>query len=236
MEILCNRRTVALAALMTGALFLAPGPVRGQEPVLGDPATVALAVSQQRLANKQLFMEYSWRMRTEVWVDEEIELIKQELIQYSLDGQRERMSLGGFDPPERKGARRRARAEKREDLLHGVEDLLYHYTLPSEQDIVDYLEKAAIGPGKKQGTIAIRGIDVVVPGDELTIWIDAETKERLQTLVHTHLRKDDVIMEATHDRLPSGLIYRPNFKVQIPAHRLVLKIETFDYRRRSLPE
>jgi hypothetical protein len=233
---LLNKRTIALATLVAGALVLGPGPARGQETVLGDPATVALAVTQQRLANKQLFMEYSWRMRTEVWVDEEIELIKQELIQYSLEGQRERMSLGGFDPPDRKGNRRKARAEKREDLLDAVEDLLYPYTLPAEQAIVDYLEKATIGPGKKPGTLAIRGTDVVVPGDELTIWIDAETKERLQTLVRTHLKKDDVIMEATHGRLPSGLIHRPSYKVQIPAHRLVLKIETFDYHRRSLTE
>jgi hypothetical protein len=236
MRALFNRRKVSLAAALAGALLWFAGPAPGQEPVLGDPASVALAVTQQRLANKQLFMEYSWRMRTEVWVDGEVELIKRELVQYSLDGQRERMSLGGFDPLEQPGQRQQARAEKREDRLHAIEDLLYRYTLPAEQDIVHYLEKATIGPGRKQGTMEIRANDVIVPGDELTIWIDAGTKERLQTRVRTHLRKDEVIMEATHGRLPSGLIYRPSIKVQMPARNLVLKIESFDYRRRSPAE
>ncbi len=109
--------------------------------------------------------------------------------------------------------------------------MLKQYSLPTTGKVVDFLEKATFGRGDRPGTIRILGTNVVKPGDELVMLIDAETKDLQMTKVRTRLDEDAVLMDINHDRLASGLTYQARSIIRVPEKKVRMTVENFDYER-----
>jgi hypothetical protein len=197
-----------------------------------DPAALAVKISEKRAENSKHLREYSWKTRTEIAIKGETKMLKVELVRFDIDGQMQKTTLSEETPKQKRGVRGRIQKKKGKEKqewfaeLHG---LLAQYSLPTTGKVLDFLDKATFGPGDRPGTIRIHGTSVVQPGDELTIWIDSETKETRLTKVRTRLDGDTVLLETNHDRLDSGLSYSARSVITVPAEEVRMTVETFDY-------
>jgi uncharacterized lipoprotein len=56
-----------------------------------------------------------------------------------------------------------------------LEKFLDQYTLPAAGKVVDFISKGTIPPPDASGLLKVTGCSVVVPGDTLSLWVDAST-------------------------------------------------------------
>jgi hypothetical protein len=92
------------------------------------------------------------------------------------------------------------------------------------------LEKALFSPDEGE-TIRVLATSVVQPGDELTWWIDRETRVLVRSKVQTDLDGDAVFAETTHQRLDGGPTYPAFTAIKVPARDVQMIVESFDYTR-----
>jgi hypothetical protein len=113
--------------------------------------------------------------------------------------------------------------------LKGLRSLLDQYTLPSAGAVLNFLTTAqTTGPGP-EGYLTTAGSDVVMPGDSLTIWTVAATRQPARVSVNTLYQGAAVQMTATFKTLPSGLNYMNYATVDVPAQQLQLLVQNFDF-------
>ncbi len=197
-----------------------------------DSAKLAVQISEKREENRKKLREYSWKTRSEIAVKGETKLLKVELVRFDIDGSMQKTTLSEEKPDKKRGVRGRIQKKKGKEMrewfgeLHG---LLAQYSLPTTGKVLDFLDKATFGPGDRPGTIRIRGTSVVQPGDELTMWVDSDTKDIVLTKVRTRLDGDTVVLETNHDRLASGLSYQARSIITVPAEDVRMTVENFDY-------
>jgi hypothetical protein len=197
-----------------------------------DPAKMAVQISENREENSKNLREYSWKTRTEVTIKGETKLLKVQLVRFDVDGQMQKTTISEEKPKQKRGVRGRIQKKKgkeKQEWFGELHHLLEQYSLPSTGKILDFLDKASFGPGDRPGTIRIHGTSVVKDGDELTMYIDAETKEAKLTKVRTRLDGDTVLLETNHDRLDSGLSYSARSIITVPAEEVRMTVENFDY-------
>jgi hypothetical protein len=204
--------------------------------VPADPAKLAVQISEKRAENRESLREYSWKTRSEITVKGETKLLKVELVRFDVDGRKQKTTLSEEKPDQRKkrgvrGRIQKSKSEKKKEWFGELNGLLRQYSLPSTGKVLDFLDKATFGPGDRPGTIRIRGTSVVQPGDELTMWIDSDTKQTKLTKVRTRLDGDTVLLETNHDSLASGLRYQARSIITVPAKSVRMTVENFDYNR-----
>jgi len=73
--------------------------------------------------------------------------------------------------------------------------------------------------------------DVVQTGDYMAILVDSETKQLKIITVQTSLDGDAVDVKITGENLDDGLSYTARQVVKVPAKKVELIIENFDFRR-----
>ncbi len=215
-------------------LSLTTGGVLAQG--LPDMSKLAVQVSKNRAENRKKMQDYTWKRRTEVVNDGEVQLTKLELVRFDIDGRMQTTTMSEQKPDRRKARGIRGRIQQRvleaqKEWQGELQRLLQQYSLPTTGKVMDYLEKATFGRGDRPGTIRIVGTNVVQRGDELVMVINADTKEVQTTKVRTRLDEDIVLMDINHDRLASGLSYQARSIIQVPTKKIRMTVENFDYQR-----
>ena len=222
-----------LALILACLCFVTGGPLAQGLP---DPSKMAVQISEKRAENRREMREYSWTRRTEIANQGEPQLTKLELVRFDIDGRMQATTVSEQKPEmrSRRGVRGRIQKsvqEQKQDWFRDLNGLLQQYSLGSTPEVIDFLESATFGRGDRPGTVRILGANVVKRGDELTMVIDADTKEILVTKVQTHLGEDNVIMETNHDRLPSGLGYQARSIIRVPSKEVRMTVENFNYEK-----
>ncbi len=224
-----HRSFLALACWSLAIVFAtAQGPA--------DAAKLAVQISGKREENRLRLLDYSWKTRTEISIKGETKVLKVELVRFDVDGRMQKTTLNEEKPGQGKergirGRIQKRKAEEKKEWFGELNRLLEQYSLPTTGKVLDYLDKATFGPGERPGTIRIEGKNVVQPGDQLTMWIDAETKETKFTKVRTQLDRDAVVLETNHDTLESGLRYAARSVITVPAESVRMTVENFDYTK-----
>ena len=77
------------------------------------------------------------------------------------------------------------------------------------------------------------GRNVVAPGDSLSVWTDAETRQTRKIVVETVFQGDTVDFTATFKTLSSGLTYMAYAEVNVPTKQMTLQVQNFDYNRNN---
>ena len=134
-----------------------------------------------------------------------------------------------------RGFLRRAIAEnerqKLEQYLTGLRGLLDQYTLPTTGKILDFMTTARTMGPDANGLLQMTGQNVVMPGDSLTIWVNAATRHVARIQVNSIFQGDPVQLDATFNTLPSGLNYVAYAEATAPNKQLSVQIQNFDYTR-----
>jgi hypothetical protein len=211
----------------------------GSSIALGQPMpTQAVAVKtadivQARQRNATLMKTYTWNERLELLKNGQVKDTKVELVTYLPNGQLQKTLLSDQKSPPPSGFFRKRIAESEasdiKKYLEGLHKLLDQYTLPTGGAVFNFLSTAQVSPPGPDGFVTVAGQNVVVPGDSLTIWINAATKQTSRVSVNTVFESNNVQLSATFKTLPSGLSYSNYATVEIPAQQLELLVQNFDY-------
>jgi hypothetical protein len=202
-----------------------------------QPANVNMAaqISEARRANAALMRQYTWESRTELIEEGQVKDIRIEAVSYGPDGQLQRSLLNDQSSPLPESLLGRIIAEKRKERLEayvkGLRSLLEQYALPTEGKIIDFMNQATTAKPDANGLILITGSGVNLPGDNLSIWIEASTRRTRKTQVNTFYEGEAVQLTASFKTLASGLNYVAYADVTIPGKLFTVQVQNYDYNR-----
>jgi hypothetical protein len=197
-------------------------------------------------ANAVTLREYTWKSRTEIKVKGESKNIKLEQVRYDMNGQLQKKPLGGTPPssgqPAQSGGGLRGRAKqkvvenKKEEfveLMTNLGKLVASYGHLQPEQIQAFVKHATTtqGVGDLQGTLGIRGQNVLQPGDSLTIWVDPSTMFMRRAEIATGLEKKPVSAVADYQTLSGGPNYMARAVLQYPDKAVELTVDNYDYQR-----
>ena len=196
-----------------------------------DMTTVVAKVSAARQENAQKTRNYSWTQRTEVKVKGEVKSLKTEIVRYTVDGEMQKTPIDETSAKKPKGVRGKVAKKKigeMKDWMAELGELLKAYSLPTEGNLLDFLNAASVSPdgaGRK-----LDATDVVQPGDRMSVWIDGNHK-MTKTEVSTQHDGSDVKLETDHSTTPDGLDYTARTVIVVPDKGVEMTVENFSYQR-----
>ena len=196
-----------------------------------DMTSVVAKVSAARQENAQKTRNYSWTQRTEVKVKGEVKSLKTEIVRYTVDGEMQKTPIDETSAKKPKGIRGKVAKKKigeMKDWMAELGQLLKAYSLPTEGNLLDFLNKASISPdGAGQ---RLDAGDVVQPGDRMSVWIGADHK-MVKTEVTTQHDGSDVKLMTDHETTPDGLDYVARTTIVVPDKGVEMMVENFSYQR-----
>jgi hypothetical protein len=224
-----SRLTVVFCTLGASLALGQPQPAIPTE----GTASMAVQITQARQKNAMLMHSYSWNERADISKNGKSVDLRIDVVTYLPDGQLQRTLMNDEHAPLPGGFFRKKAAEGKikdmETYLKGLRSLLDKYTIPSAGAMLNFLTTASItGPGP-EGFLTTAGSSVVIPGDTLTIWTVAATRQPARVSVNTLYQGQAVQMMATFKTLPSGLNYMNYATVDVPAQQLQLLVQNFDF-------
>ena len=200
-----------------------------------------MQIAHARQANAALMHHYTWTARTEIIVNGEIKDTRIEQVSYGPTGQLQRNLVNdqkaqGFYLPTPIGFLRRAiAANEREELekfLHGLKGMLEQYTLPTTGKIYDFISTATPSGPDANGLFQLAGSNIVQPGDNLTIWVNAWTQHPTRIRVSTNFQGSAVQLDATFATLPmTNLNYAAYGEATVPDKQLSVQTQNYNYAR-----
>lgn len=226
------RTMPALIALLVVLGWVETAPA---QTAAGANAGMAAQLAKARAANAALMKQYTWNSRVEVLDQGEVKDLRIELVNYGPSGQLQRNILNDQSAPLPFGFLRRKIAERErakvEEYLMGLRSLLEQYTLPSEGKMLAFMNQAATSGPDANGLFEMTGQNVMYPGDALSVWFDARTRQARRIQVTTIFQGDQVDLTATFKTLKSGLTYMAWGEVIVPAKQMSVQVQNFDYNR-----
>ena len=218
-------KTMTIGAVALAAMFALPAAAQV------DMTDIVNKVSKARQENAQKTRNYSCTQRTEVKVKGEVKSLKTEIVRYTVDGEMQKTPIDETSAKKPKGIRGKVAKKKigeMKDWMADLGQLLKAYSLPTEGNLLDFLNKAAISPdgdGRK-----LDAGDVVQPGDRMSVWIDGDHK-MTKTEVSTQHDGSDVKLETDHETTPDGLDYVARTMIVVPDKGVEMTVENFSYKR-----
>ena len=190
--------------------------------------TVSLVCPQQvpdarRLVeNYGQLRQYSWTMRTEVWIQEHQQSVTLEKMRYDLDGNLQATPVGGSGQL----------ASDVQPVIDALAQVGFSYAQPTPEEAQAFLQKASIwegrSPPENQGVLRTEGSGLIQPGDSVELRARNGRPERLDA--KAIYQGSPVPVEADFRGLPgNGPNYVARLIVSLPAQQMVLIIENFDY-------
>jgi hypothetical protein len=230
MKIILAIVTICLVAVSLPQIAMAQGS-------LSNNANMAVQITEARKANAALMRQYTWNSRTELMEQGQVKDIRLELVNYGPDGQLQRTLVNNQGASMPRGFLRKHMAEeaakKTEQYISGLRGLLEQYTLPSAGKVLDFMNQATTSGPDAGGLFVMMGRNVVAPGDSLSVWTDAATRQTRQIVVETVFQGDTVDFTAAFKTLSSGLTYMAYAEVNVPAKQMTLQVQNFDYNRNN---
>jgi hypothetical protein len=224
------------------ALALAASAHAGHAQSPYATANRAVQIYQAREANAALMHQYTWNSRTEIISQGQVKDIRIDVVSYGPFGQLQRTVIndqpasGAPILPTPIGFLRRAVAEDKkkemQEYLMGLQGLLEQYTLPTTGKVLDFISTATPSGPDASGLFQMTGYNVVLPGDNLTLWVNPFTKHLRQMQVNTTFQGNAVQLSATFQTLPaSGLNYMAFGEATVPAKQLSVQVQNYNFAR-----
>jgi len=195
-----------------------------------DNTQIAERVTKARQENAAKTTNYSWTRRTEVKVKGEVKSTTTEMIRYDLDGELQKTPISQDKAKGPKGIRGKIAKKKggeMKDWMAELGQVLKAYSLPTTGNLVDFLDKAK--PEKEDGGIKLTAVNVVIPVDSMTMWVD-EDFQLTKTEVSTEHDSADVKLTTDHATTPDGLDYVARTVIVVPDKNVEMTVENFSYQ------
>lgn len=224
------KRTIlgSTGCLVLGVLTL----VAAQEPP--DKGTLATQIAEGRKQNQMMLREYTWNTRTEVKIDGEVKSVKVDLVRFTPEGELQKTKISDSADSQKKprGVRGKVASKKikgMQEWAADLKELLQKYSLPTAGSLLDFMDKATVERNGQLATLVAS--DVVQQADKMTVLVDSGSRQVKMIEVSTSLDGDDVDVEILNESLENGPTYSARQIVKVPAQKVELTIENFNYQR-----
>ena len=220
------RAAVVLVALSSAAVF-AQGPP---------------SFAETQKANAQALRQYSWKSRTELKLKGESKSVKLEQVSYDLNGKTQKTPIEGAPPaaqapaPSGRSGRLKKKVieNKKEEfgeMMQGLGQLVASYGQlpPDKLQAFKATATKAQGEGTMQGMAQVQGLNVLQPGDSVTIWIDPASQMMRQVEIKTIYDKKPATLVAEYRSVPNGPTYMARTVLTYPEKNVELTVDNYDY-------
>lgn len=208
-------------------------PLKAQET---DPAQRAIKYAELQQKNIAALKMYSWKTRAELTMNESPMFTSLIQARFDAEGKLQHTTISTESHVEKmRGIRGRKQQQKLEELGEQLEKLMKlqaSYVFMSKGQLVDLFEKAEFGEGtdEMKGMKKIHATSVVVPKDELTIWVDPATGLNRKLTFKTPLDEETAVNGTIDYRtIKDGPTTASQSVLTIPSQGLNIKIERFDF-------
>jgi hypothetical protein len=222
--------------LLTGLLSVISGvpSLFAQVPNEG----LANGIIMARQQNAALMKQYSWNCRSELSESGVTKDTRIDTVTWGPDGQPQHTLLNDQSNPlpQRFFMKRIAEKERAEmeTYLKGLRTFLHKYTLPTAGQVINLISTSPIPAPGPDGNLQITGASVVVPGDTVSLSINAPTRQTRRMSIMTFFQGDEVTVTVTFKTLANGLNYAAYIQVNVPDKNLTLLIQNYDYINQNL--
>ncbi|MCX6922163.1 MAG: hypothetical protein NT154_02930 [Verrucomicrobia bacterium] len=217
--------------LLTTALMTLSGAPSIIAQVQNEGLANELIASRQK--NAVLMKQFSWNCRSELSENGTPKDTRIDTVTWGPDGQPQHTLLSDQSNPLPGGFFRKRIAEREreetETYLKSLRAFLHQYTLPTAGQVINLLSSATIPAPGPDGSLQITGASVVVPGDTVSLTVNAPTRQTRRMTIMTFFKGDEVSVTATFKTLTSGLNYAAYIQVNVPDKNLTLLIQNYDY-------
>ena len=183
--------------------------------------------------NAALMKQYSWNCRSELSENGTPKDTRIDTVTWGPDGQPQHTLLNDQSNPLPRGFLRKRVAEKEreemESYLKSLRTFLHQYTLPTAGQVINLISTSPIPAPGPDGALQITGGSVVVPGDTVSLTINAPTRQTRRMTIMTFFKGDELTVTATFKTLASGLNYAAYIQINVPDKNLTLLIQNYDY-------
>ncbi len=204
-------------------------PAAAQVPNSG----LAMAIVQARQQNATLMQQYSWSCRTQVQENGSDKDTRIDTVTWGPNNQPQHTLLSDDANPLPRGFFRRRIAENErqqtDQYLQGLRTFLHQYTLPTAGQVLNFISSSVIPAPGPDGVVQISGGSVVVPGDTMSLWIYAPTKQTRRMTLMTTYQGDSINVTATWKSLSNGLNYMAYAQINIPDKNMTVLIQNYDF-------
>ncbi|MGA8891612.1 MAG: hypothetical protein WB493_08595 [Anaeromyxobacteraceae bacterium] len=204
---------------------------------VAQSAAQTVQVVQSRAANAALMKQYTWNERIDFLVNGQQKDLRIDLVNFGPDGKLQRTTLNDQSAPLPGGFFRKKIAEDEkkdvEKYLKGLGELLHQYTLPTPGAVMNFLDSAVPVPSGP-GQVMVTGLNVVQPGDSLTVYLDAATRKTQRLVVNTAFQGNPVNLTATFATLPNGLNYPAYVELLVPAKGYDVQVQNFNFQQNGM--
>jgi hypothetical protein len=198
--------------------------------------------AESQKANAQALRQYSWKSRTEIKLKGESKNVKLEQVRYDLNGKLQKTPIGGPPPqaaaPAQGGRGGRLKKKvienKKEEfgeMMQGLGQLVASYGQLPPEKLQAFAANATKGRGEgaMQGTAQIQGVNVLQPGDSMTLWIDPASQMMRRVEIKTIYDKKPATLVAEYRSVPNGPTYMARAVLSYPEKNVELTVDNYDY-------
>jgi len=221
---------MGIALLMFQAVALS-------EQMESKPAPIQEAQQAQQ-QNAEALRQYTWKSRTEIRKGGDIKNVRLALVRYDRYGALQKTQISSTPQQQlpTRGLRGLIAQKKKEDFIETLDGLAAvaeaYAEIPADA-MRRFLSTASFTPefGSTQKLLRISGSNVLKPGDSMTLWIDATTRNQRRVEIRTNLDRKPVRIVSEFADLSAGPTYMAHSVVDYPAEGVTLITENFDYER-----
>ena len=199
---------------------------------------LANSIIAARQKNEALMKQYSWNCRMEFLENGTIKDSRVDVVTYGPDGKLQYTSLSNQEAPLPGGFFRKRIAEKErektEAYIKGLRAFLHQYTMSSAGSVINFISQANIPAPGADGNLQLTGGSVIAPGDTVSLWVNAPTRQTRRMKIMSFYEGDEVTMTATFKTLANGLNYMAFGEVDVPDKGLSLQVQNFDYINQNM--
>jgi hypothetical protein len=230
-------RSTLIAALAAAAPVLFASSAAAQDAAnQGLRAGIAEKVTAARQANATAMQQYTWDQRTEMLEDGTVKDTRVQMVNW-VNGQYQKSLVSNEGPSlPRFGIRKRiaeAKQKEMQEYMSGLKAQLEQYTMGTSPQLLAFFNKAQVSGPDATRLIALSGGSVVLPGDSMTLWVNASTHKAAKAFVATTYQGDSVTMNATFNVLATGLSYMNFADIQIPSKQMEIQVSNFNYNKNN---
>ena len=224
------------SAFVTGIVLSAAAATAQDAANQALRAQIAEKVTAARQANAAAMQQYTWDQRTELLEDGTVKDTRVEMVNW-VNGAYQKSLVSNQGPSlPRFGIRKRiaeAKQKEMQEYMSGLKNQLQQYTMGTSPQLLAFFNKAAVSGPDATGLVALSGGSVVMPGDSMTVWVNAATKKTVKAFVATNYQGQAVTMNATLNTLPTGLDYVSFADIQIPGKQMEVQVSNFNYNKNN---
>jgi len=199
-----------------------------------DSATdLALKISETQANNMISLKNYSWKMSSNIEVEDELKLVVLTQYRFNTEGKLEATQISNEWKVEKKkriaGKKQQSAMEENQKVAEEAFNLLRQYIFMSKGQMVDFYEKATIGNSSEEGIIEINANSVLVKDDNVVQMVDEKTLLTRKMIVKSLLSTNNLTGTIQLGSLDDGTNRPVQIIVEIPTRKLKIVMENFDF-------